>query len=95
MTRDELRNHCEKTCNRYRSAYIIGNFDKVDKTYEEHKLVLKLLDQEESVVKALEDVKAEIKNIPMTEERDWATYWDCRDDVLEIIDRKVNEVKGD
>lgn len=39
----------------------------------------------------IEDIRTEIKNIPMTEERDWATYWDCRDDVLEIIDRKVNE----
>lgn len=40
----------------------------------------------------IEDIRTEIKNIPITEERDWATYWNCRDDVIEIIDRKVNEV---
>lgn len=89
MTRDELRKHCERTCNRYGSAYINGNSDKVDRTYEEHNFVLKLLDQEESVVKALEDVKAEIEDI------DGITEIGAQilDEVLGIINRKIKEKK--
>lgn len=105
MTKDELRKHCEQACNRYRSAYINGNFDKVDKTYEEHKLVLKLLDQEESVVKALEDVRTEIAEYGSI----WVEYTikghtdrdiqktiedvlkQAKTQVLESIDRKIKE----
>lgn len=91
MTKDELRNHCKKMCRRYSCI-------PDSSAYEEHKLVLDLLDTDDVltkalVIQALEDVRAEIKNIPITEERDMATYWDCRDDVLEIIDRKIKEIK--
>lgn len=44
-------------------------------------------------VETLKALREEVKNIPMTEERDMATYWDCRDDVLEIMDKMLNEVK--
>ena len=40
----------------------------------------------------IEKLRERVKNIPITEERDYATYWDCRDDVLEIIDKVVKEI---
>ena len=49
MTRAELKEHCEKTCAQYEKFYInsyLGN-----KRYEEHKLVLELLEEIETLEK--------------------------------------------
>lgn len=43
MTKEELRKHCEWTCDRYRGAHIKG----LSTAYEEHKLILDLLNQTE------------------------------------------------
>lgn len=96
MTKDELRKHCERICARYAEA----NRVTTCLTYEEHKLVLDLLNTDDVltkalVLKALEDVRAEIE----TDRKD-----SCRTDygegvqnelnkVVEIIDRKIKECK--
>lgn len=50
------------------------------------------VDREEMVLKALEDVKAEIEEqIDRYDDRNISEYEDC----LAIIDRKIAEVKGD
>ena len=43
MTKEELRKHCERTCDRYREAHYKG----FNTAYEEHKLILDLLNQTE------------------------------------------------
>lgn len=43
-------------------------------------------------VETLKALREKVKNIPMEEERDMATYWDCRDDVLDIIDDMIKEL---
>ena len=92
MTKDELRKHCERECARYAEA------NRVTRclTYEEHKLVLDLLDTDDVltkalVIQALEDVRAEIEDI------DGITEIGAQilDEVSGIIDRKIKEIKND
>ena len=55
---------------------------------------LPTVDREESVLKALEEIKAELPNHSFWQDAGGAPLVAIRD-VIEIIDRKVNEVKGD
>lgn len=89
MTKDELRKHCKKMCRWYSCV-------PDSSAYEEHKLILELLDQDEAITKAsilnaLEDVRAEIEDI------DGITEIGAQilDEVLGIINRKIKEIKHD
>lgn len=91
MTKDELRKHCERMCARYAEA------NRVTRclTYEEHKLVLDLLDTDDvltkaSVLKALGDIKAEIE--ALYDGNVCAKVHNCDKNVLDIITRKIAEV---
>lgn len=97
MTKDELRKHCERMCARYAEA----NRVTTCLTYEEHKLVLDLLDTDDvltkaSVLKALEDVRAEIeKSIKESVEKtsfNGSVFRCGLHKAVEIIDRKIAEV---
>ena len=96
MTKDELRKHCERMCARYAEA------NRVTRclTYEEHKLVLDLLDTDDVltkalVIQALEDVRAEVEAMyGVTDFCDGSIRVD-KYEVLESIERKIAEVKGD
>ena len=93
MTKDELRKHCERMCARYAEA----NRVTTCLTYEEHKLVLDLLNTDDVLTKALvinvlEDVKAEIEAMyGVTDSRTRRLMID-KYEVLDLFDRKVNEV---
>ena len=99
MTKDELRNHCKKMCRRYSCI-------PDSSAYEEHKLILELLDQDEaitkaSILKALEDVRAEIdkeiedkkevSNLTIATKTYMRALVMCR----QMIDRKIAEITKD
>lgn len=96
MTKDELRKHCERMCARYAEA----NRVTTCLTYEEHKLVLDLLDTDDVltkalVIQALEEVEDEIDKL----EDGISSYsndrpWVYKDEVFEIIEQKIAEVRG-
>jgi hypothetical protein len=93
MTREELKEHCQRQ---------IQNFERVEKImpvtpndwkrYEEHKLILELLEQEP----ILDKIRAEIRKLddinpdyPMDR-----TIHISRNEVLQIIDKYKAESEG-
>lgn len=89
MTKDELRKHCERVCARYAEA----NRVTMCLTYEEHKLVLDLLDRDISVLKALEDVRAEIEADKLDAKASEDAYAiSLIESLSSFIDRKIAEV---
>lgn len=81
MTREELKEHCERQVQRFERVEKIMPVTPNDwKRYEEHKLVLELLEQET----VIQDIKDEIKQ--------W--YWDADKQALAndpcVIDAMVD-----
>lgn len=110
MTRDELRKHCEKTVEtqlRYKNSTNGLEQFHSKKVLSEHQLILELLDREESVVKALEDVRAEIILLSDKADRECKvsnsysvrdrlrTKAQAYDDVAKMIDQKIKEIKNE
>ena len=89
MTKDELRNHCKKMCRRYSCI-------PDSSAYEEHKLVLDLLDTDDVltkalVIQALEDVreKVDLRMKAFANAFEESTYAPTRD----IYADKMNECR--
>lgn len=62
MTREELKNHCLRTVQRCEEQAEWNREAPHSKVYQEHKLVLELLEQEDTLGK----IKAEIDELPRT-----------------------------
>lgn len=101
MTKDELRKHCERMCARYAEA----NRVTTCLTYEEHKLVLDLLDTDDvltkaSVLKALEDVKDKLERRGGNDEKAFckslnSSYKLGLKEAVDLLEQKIKEIKHD
>ena len=95
MTIEELKEHCIKTIRRSEAIENIPNVKITDnRSLQEHKMVLQLIE-------AWENIKNDIKGI--SENPDYkpiGTYdyvkgsEDCREVVLEIIDKYLKEIEN-
>ena len=96
MTKEDLRKHCEKTIEFHTRCLNAGEdalrFFGNRRVLEEHQLILESLDADAKWLKVIEDIKAEIEALDI--EDVCAKEHGCHKEVIEIIDRKVNEVKG-
>ena len=78
MTLDELREHCLKTLKHTQKF--------PTKTFEEHALVLQLIENQTSVIAEIEKIKAEIEDNYTT---------DVAEDIIWLIDEHISEIKGE
>ena len=93
MTREKLKEHCEKQIKNCEMWAIYHGEEPHGKVYEEHKLILELLEQEP----ILDKIKAEITEYAIPD----FEYHGCGgsqkivelEDVLEIIDKYKAEMK--
>jgi len=89
MTREELKEHCKKQVEGCEMWARHSGEEPHGRVYEEHKLILELLEQES----VLDNIRAEIKwkyriVLKDTPKDDWAVRWnECIDEVLEVIDK--------
>ena len=91
MTKEELRKHCEKEI-RICEFWAHGRKEELNnnKIYQEHKLILELLEQEP----ILDKIRTEIEAL----EEGITSYhndrpWIYKDEVLEILDKYKEESK--
>ena len=87
MTVEELRKHCLKT---------LKQTEKFPtKTFEEHALVLQLIENQESIVSKLEQIKEEIGDLDIYYDNDY--FSNNKDgmykskEVLKILDKYIKE----
>ena len=63
MTREELKEHCEKQIEMCEMWAIAKGEEPSGKVYEEHKLILELLEQQDKIIQILDDYDLETKEI--------------------------------
>lgn len=87
MTREELRGHCERQIQQFERVEKIMPVTPNDwKRYEEHKLILELLDQEP----ILDKIRAEIEDMDAPN-YEFEGFYKCQSEVLQIIDKHKAE----
>lgn len=90
MTLDELKEHCLKT---------LKQTEKFPtKTFEEHALVLQLIENQTSVIAEIEKIKTEIEDmgwdIYKTERKVPHKYVE-KERIYELLDNHIKELKGE
>ncbi len=94
MTREELKAHCERQIQQFERVEKIMPVTPNDwKRYEEHKLILELLEQESTLDKIraeIMDFEEELFHRPNTDYSDYAAVRHC----VEIIDKYRAESEG-
>lgn len=95
MTREELREHCEKQmemCEMCEMWAISKGEKPSGKIYEEHKLILELLEQEP----ILDKIRAEIEDMKAPDYgfAGFEDFYMCQSEVLQIIDKYRAENEG-
>lgn len=90
MKLDELREHCLKTLKHTQKF--------PTKTFEEHALVLLLIENQTSVIAELEKIRAEIEDmgwdIHKTERKVPKEYVE-KERIYEILDKEISKLKGE
>ena len=99
MTREELKEHCEKQIEHCELWATYKGEEPHGKIYEEHKLILELLEQEPIIEKIraeimqldydLESVDYDYNDMAQTE----VVHMICREQVLQIIDKHKAEIE--
>lgn len=89
MTREELRGHCKRQIQQFERVEKIMPVTPNDwKRYEEHKLVLELLEKE-LVLDKVKEVVCKWKNDNFTD----GYAWDCMKKIADIVDKAESEVE--
>ena len=66
MTREELKEHCEKQIENCEMWARYKGEEPHGKVYEEHKLILELLEQEPILDKIREQIKSDLRGVEIT-----------------------------
>lgn len=100
MTREELKVHCEKQIENCEMWAIYKGEEPHGKVYEEHKLILELLEQESILDKIREQIKSDLRGVEITLEvlvendpliPKMEGAKDTLENCLEIIDKAESE----
>lgn len=95
MTREELKGHCLKQIQMCETWAIHRDEEPHGKVYEEHKLILELLEQEPVLDKIRAEIEEEILIHSGTGEEVIQAYVDGLNKGLQIIDKYKAERSGE
>lgn len=89
MTREELKEHCERQIEKCEMWAKAKGEIPSGKVYEEHKLILELLEQQSTLDKIRAEIEFKSRIVfKDTPDNDWAVIWnECIKEVLKIIDK--------
>lgn len=88
MTREELKAHCERQVQQFERVEKIMPVTPNDwKRYEEHKLILELLEQES----VLDKIRAEVEQMDF----DFGDFYDNTDSIVEKVLQVIDKYKAE